>query len=153
MIPKASLKSSKQRNKVCSFIHYLGTNLFILIFTIHRKKTPQLFSEIRIHQSLNHRYIVKFYHVFEDDENVYMILEVCENKTFVDMLRSRRRLTEPEVRYYMKQILDAVQYMHQHRVIHRDLKLGNFFLTKDMELKIGDFGLAANIVHDGERKK
>lgn len=91
--------------------------------------------------------------MFEDDENVYMILEVCENKTFVDMLRSRRRLTEPEVRYYMKQILDAVQYMHQHRVIHRDLKLGNFFLTKDMELKIGDFGLAANIVHDGERKK
>ncbi|KAJ3082840.1 Cell cycle serine/threonine-protein kinase cdc5/MSD2, partial [Quaeritorhiza haematococci] len=97
--------------------------------------------------------IVKFIRVFEDDENVYMILELCENKTFVDMLKKRRRLTEPEVRYYMYQLLDAVRYMHQNRVIHRDLKLGNLFLTRDMALKLGDFGLAANIKIDGERKK
>jgi serine/threonine protein kinase len=70
-----------------------------------------------------------------------------------DMLKVRRRLTEPEVRYYMWHLLDAVHYMHRHRVIHRDLKLGNMFLTAKMELKVGDFGLAATIRHDGERKK
>lgn len=74
-------------------------------------------------------------------------------QTVVDFLRKRRRLTEAEVRYYMKQVIEAVQHMHIHRVIHRDLKLGNFFLTTDMVLKIGDFGLAATIKHDGERKK
>jgi polo-like kinase 1 len=53
----------------------------------------------------------------------------------------------------MLQLLEAVAYMHSHRVIHRDLKLGNLFLSKNMDLKIGDFGLAANIKHDGERKR
>ncbi|KAJ3219956.1 Cell cycle serine/threonine-protein kinase cdc5/MSD2 [Chytriomyces hyalinus] len=71
----------------------------------------------------------------------------------VDMLKQRKRLSEPEVRYYMHHLLHGVNYMHQHRVIHRDLKLGNMFLAKDMRLKIGDFGLAAMIKHDGERKK
>lgn len=69
------------------------------------------------------------------------------------MLKKRKRLTEPEVRYFMWQLLDAVRYMHNHRVIHRDLKLGNIFLTGDMRVKIGDFGLAASIKKDGERKR
>lgn len=43
--------------------------------------------------------------------------------------------------------------MHGAKVIHRDLKLGNLFLSKSMDLKIGDFGLAANIKHDGDRKR
>ncbi|KAJ3027347.1 UNVERIFIED_CONTAM: Cell cycle serine/threonine-protein kinase cdc5/MSD2 [Siphonaria sp. JEL0065] len=102
---------------------------------------------------MSHPAIVAFQHVFEDDDNVYIILELCENGTMVDFLKARKRLTEPEVRYYMHHLLHGVNYMHQHRVIHRDLKLGNMFLAKDMRLKIGDFGLAALIKHDGERKK
>ncbi|KAI8618216.1 kinase-like domain-containing protein [Chytriomyces sp. MP71] len=113
----------------------------------------QLFAEIKIHQSMSHPAIVQFQHVFEDDDNVYIILELCESGTMVDLLKSRKRLSEPEVRYYMHHLLHGVNYMHSRRVIHRDLKLGNLFLAKDMRLKIGDFGLAATIKHDGERKK
>ena len=102
---------------------------------------------------MSHEHICRFVHCFEDDDNVYMVLELCENKTLIDYLKKRKRLTEPEVKYYMKQLLLAVDYMHSNKVIHRDLKLGNLFLTKDMALKIGDFGLAANIKHDGERKR
>ena len=43
--------------------------------------------------------------------------------------------------------------MHSHRVIHRDLKLGNLFLNDKMEVKIGDFGLATQLEFDGERKR
>ena len=43
--------------------------------------------------------------------------------------------------------------MHAHRVIHRDLKLGNLFINEKMEIKVGDFGLAAKIDFDGERKR
>ncbi|KAI9203522.1 uncharacterized protein BJ171DRAFT_460358 [Polychytrium aggregatum] len=127
VIPKASLRTEKQKNK--------------------------LFSEIKIHRQMSHPNIVQFHHVFEDDNFVYMILELCENKTFVDLLKVRRRLTEPEVRYYMLRLLAALMYMHSQKVIHRDIKLGNIFLTKSMDLKIGDFGLAAILKHDGERKK
>jgi serine/threonine protein kinase len=71
----------------------------------------------------------------------------------VELLKKRRRLTEPEARYYLLQMLDAIKYMNRKRVIHRDLKLGNFFLSSTMDLKIGDFGLATVVKHEGERKK
>lgn len=53
----------------------------------------------------------------------------------------------------MIQILAGVQFMHINSVIHRDLKLGNIFLDAEMNVKIGDFGLAALLKYRGERKK
>ena len=53
----------------------------------------------------------------------------------------------------MKQILDGVLYLHETGIIHRDLKLGNLFLNNELEVKIGDFGLAARIEYEGQRKK
>lgn len=53
----------------------------------------------------------------------------------------------------MYQIVLALQYLHSQRVIHRDLKVGNLFLSDRLEIKLGDFGLAAIIVREGERRK
>ncbi|KTF76072.1 hypothetical protein cypCar_00027029 [Cyprinus carpio] len=53
----------------------------------------------------------------------------------------------------MRHTILGCQYLHNNRVIHRDLKLGNLFLSDDMDVKIGDFGLATKIEFDGERKK
>lgn len=47
----------------------------------------------------------------------------------------------------------ACRYLHDKKIIHRDLKLGNLFLNDDMQVKIGDFGLATTLDYDGERKK
>ena len=71
----------------------------------------------------------------------------------MDLVKRRKRLTEPETQYYMCQLMDGMMYMHKENVIHRDLKLGNIFLDEKMNLKIGDYGLAAKIEYDGERKK
>ena len=71
----------------------------------------------------------------------------------MELHKRRRTLTEPEVRYYLKQTCEATKYMHDRKVIHRDLKLGNLFLDKDLRIKIGDFGLATTVEFDGERKK
>ena len=69
----------------------------------------------------------------------------------MELHKRRKALTEPEARYYMKQVVEGCCYLHGNNIIHRDLKLGNLFLNDDMELKIGDFGLAAK--YEGERKK
>ena len=82
-----------------------------------------------------------------------MTLELCPNRSLMDMLRRRRRFTDPEVRFLMVQLIGACRYMHTHQVIHRDLKLGNLFLDAGMNVKVGDFGLAALIENPGERKK
>jgi len=71
----------------------------------------------------------------------------------MDLLRRRRRFTEPEARYFLVQVIAASQYMHQTNVIHRDLKLGNLFLDSNMDVKVGDLGLAALIEKPGDRKK
>lgn len=70
----------------------------------------------------------------------------------MELMKKRKTLSESEARYYMMQILDAVKYMHDQKVIHRDLKLGNLFLN-NMQVKIGDFGLATRLEFDGERRK
>jgi serine/threonine protein kinase len=68
------------------------------------------------------------------------------------LLRRRKTLSEPEVRFYIRQLVDGLMYLHANLVIHRDLKLGNLFLTSDMRLKIGDFGLAARLDDPNDRK-
>ncbi|KAF5368904.1 hypothetical protein D9758_002954 [Tetrapyrgos nigripes] len=118
-----------------------------------KKAKTKLYAEIKIHCALEHPNIVKFLDCFEDDDNVYMTLELCTNGSMMDMLRRRRRFSEPEARFYSVQLIGACHYMHTHQVIHRDLKLGNLFLDSNMNIKVGDFGLAALIENPGERKK
>ena len=71
----------------------------------------------------------------------------------MELHKRRRVLTEPEVKYHMRQIVHGCQYLHGTKIIHRDLKLGNLFLNDDMQIKIGDFGLATKLDDIGERKK
>lgn len=110
-------------------------------------------SEIRIHRSLHHPNVLAFEHFFEDKRNVYMLLEICQNQTMNELLKRRKRLTELEVKCYLLQIIAGTKYLHAHRVIHRDLKLGNLFLTDKMELKLADFGLATKLEFEGDRKR
>ncbi len=77
-------------------------------------------SEIRIHRSLHHTNVVAFDHFFEDNENVYILLEMCQNQTLNELLRRRRRLTELETQCYIVQLINALKYLHSHRVIHRE---------------------------------
>lgn len=117
------------------------------------KNRTKLFAEIKIHKSLDHPNIVKFEECFEDEENVYMVLELCESGSLVDLIRRRKRLTELEAKVLLVQLIGASDWMHNHQVIHRDLKLGNIFLDAEMNVKVGDFGLAALIENPGDRKK
>lgn len=59
-----------------------------------------------------------------------MILELAQNRSFSELMKKRKRLTEPEVQLYMQQIIEALVYLHGIGVIHRDLKLGNLLLDK-----------------------
>ena len=112
----------------------------------------KLVSEIKLHQSLQHPNIVRFERYFDDDHNVYILLEICTNQSLMELIRKRRKLTECEVRYFMNQIITAIQFLHSNKVIHRDLKLGNLLLDRSMNIKLCDFGLAARLEFDGARK-
>ena len=120
---------------------------------IKSRTKQKLISEIKIHKSLHHENIVKFEHYFEDAENVYILLELCYNQTLHELVKRRKKLTELEAQYYVFYIVKTLQYLHNLKIIHRDLKLANIFLTENMQIKLGDFGLATQLEFDGERKR
>lgn len=122
----------------------------LLTKQIQKEKMTQ---EIQIHAKLNHPNIVEFFGFFEDPNNIYIVLELCKKRSMMELSKRRQVITEPETRYYMSQIVSGVNYLHSNRIIHRDLKLGNLFLNDNLQVKIGDFGLAAKIEFDGERKR
>lgn len=118
----------------------------------NEKTKTKLLLEIKIHKLLKHSNIVNFIDCFEDDVNVYILLEICPNQSLMELLKTRKRILEPEARLFMVQIVGAIKYLHSRRVIHRDLKLGNIFFDPDMNLKIGDFGLASVLPSTDSRK-
>ncbi len=120
---------------------------------VKSRAKQKLISEIKIHKALHNYNIVGFEHYFEDTENVYILLEMCHNQSLNELLKRRKTLTELEVQCFCMQLIKALKYLHSHRIIHRDLKLGNLFLTDKMELKVGDFGLATKLEFEGERKR
>jgi len=108
--------------------------------------------EVELHRPLKNSSVVQFHSYFEDDENVYFVLEICSRKSLVHVLRNRKTLTEPEVRYYMKELVHGLKYIHDQKIIHRDLKLGNMLLNDHMHVKLADFGLATRVEYEGEKK-
>jgi len=122
----------------------------LLVKPHQREKMSQ---EIVLHKALSHAYVVKLFTYFEDSNFVYVILELCRRRSLMELHKRRKAVTEPEARYFMNQILLGCKYVHESKIIHRDLKLGNIFLNDNMEIKLGDFGLATRVETDGERKR
>lgn len=110
-------------------------------------------NEIGILAQMDHPNIAKMVRCFENEQNIYIMLELCENKSMVDLLRARRRLTETETRCYVSQLVQGIKHIHSQSIVHRDLKLGNLFLNANMQLKIGDFGLSEKISSENQKSK
>eukprot|EP00702_Spironucleus_salmonicida_P006191 EST47482.1 Kinase, PLK [Spironucleus salmonicida] len=123
-------------------------------------------SEIKIHRQLIHPYIARVNNVFKDTLNYYMLMELCNGGTLSDIVRRRQKgLTEEEVQRITYEICQAYQYMKQHKIIHRDMKSSNVFLSilpcpeidpgaerppQCLQCKIGDFGLSVQLEADDE---
>jgi polo-like kinase 1 len=71
----------------------------------------------------------------------------------MELLLRRTAITEPDARRFMRHLFLGIRHLHNNKVIHRDLKLENLFLSDGMELKIGDFGLATKLDFDYERNQ
>ncbi|XP_076904166.1 calcium-dependent protein kinase 28-like [Bidens hawaiensis] len=104
--------------------------------------------EVKILQALNgHENVVKFYNAFEDDNFVYIVMELCEGGELLDRILSKKesRYTEKDAAIVVRQMLKVAAECHLHGLVHRDMKPENFLFKspkEDSPLMATDFGLS-----------
>ncbi|XP_056312534.1 STE20-like kinase b [Danio aesculapii] len=132
------------------------TGIFAAAKVIDTKTEDELedyMVEIDILASCDHHNIVKLLDAFYYESKLWILIEFCAGGA-VDavMLELERPLTEPQIRVVCKQTLDALLYLHDNKVIHRDLKAGNILLTLDGDVKLADFGVSAKNTKTVQRR-
>ncbi|URD91068.1 hypothetical protein MUK42_28726 [Musa troglodytarum] len=103
--------------------------------------------EVKILKSLSgHANLVKFYEAYEDDLNIYIVMELCEGGELLDRILSRGgKYAEKDAKVIVMQMLSVIAFCHLQGIVHRDLKPENFLFTTSDEnapMKIIDFGLS-----------
>ncbi|GAB5365436.1 hypothetical protein AAMO2058_001057700 [Amorphochlora amoebiformis] len=120
---------------------------------ISMKKIPEteregIETEVRMLKYLSHPNIVKFYDVIREDKYMNIILEYVPNGALSSMLSKFGMFTETLTCHYISQVLDALSYLHQQGIIHRDIKGANILADADGIVKLADFGVAMNFKQD-----
>ena len=100
--------------------------------------------ELACHGRIGHHpNIVNLLHSFETKAHIYLVLEYCPMGDLYEAIRlDRGPLETNNVREFMLQLVDAVEFMHAKGIYHRDIKPENIFLAQDGSMKLGDLGLA-----------
>jgi len=86
--------------------------------------------------------VVCLYETFETKKHILFVIELCAGGDLLNYVRKRRKLKEEYAKYFFKQIIEGLQYMHSKNITHRDIKLDNILLDVDGRIKIADFGVS-----------
>uniref|UniRef100_A0A8C4HNE6 non-specific serine/threonine protein kinase n=1 Tax=Dicentrarchus labrax TaxID=13489 RepID=A0A8C4HNE6_DICLA len=155
------VRRDENPEEVWDIIGELGDGAFGKVFKAQNKQTGILAAakvidtkteeeledymvEIDILASCDHQNIVKLLDAFYYESKLWILIEFCAGGA-VDavMLELERPLTEPQIRVVCKQTLQALVYLHDNNIIHRDLKAGNILLMLNGDVKLADFGVSA----------
>jgi calcium-dependent protein kinase len=116
---------------------------------IDRKtRAEALRKEVEILQMLDHPHIVRLFQHYQDHVNHYLVMELCSGGQLARFLARKHDYREGDAAYLMQQALKAIKYLHDHHVVHRDIKPDNMLLETrkpitENTLKLIDLGFAS----------
>ncbi|MEY2568493.1 MAG: eukaryotic-like serine/threonine-protein kinase [Actinomycetota bacterium] len=99
--------------------------------------------EARAAARLNHPRVVTVYDVVEDDNRLWLVMELVNGETLAERVRRAGPLTPHEGAAVGLQVLDALEHAHRQGVVHRDVKPSNVLVLPDGSVKLSDFGIAS----------
>lgn len=110
-------------------------------------------TERRILGSIRHPFIVKMDYAFTSPSKLFFVLEYCPGGELFFYLSKIGRLKEDVARFYASNVFLALEHLHQHNILYRDLKPENVLVDSDGFVKLTDFGLSKEgVIGDKEAK-
>jgi serine/threonine protein kinase len=112
---------------------------------IRLKQVEHIKAEKSILSRINHPFIVNLYTAFQDEKNLFMLMEYIIGGELFSQLRKVGRFSNDTSRFYAAEIVLALEYLHDKNIVYRDLKPENLLIDKEGHMKITDFGFAKQV--------
>ena len=130
----------------------------IVVEGMNEKEKDDTLNEATILQKLDHPNIIKFYEVFmspKPQHTLNIVTEYADGGDLSQKIKEQKNkpFAESQVLDYFTQICLALKHIHDKKIIHRDLKSGNVFLTQSGLVKLGDFGIAKGFKNTLDKAK
>lgn len=109
---------------------------------LNPRDKDRFIQEARLVAALKHPGLVEIYSIFEENDALFLVFEFVPGMTLDEHLYRTGPVSPARARELLRPVCDALAYAHEHKVIHRDLKLSNIMLADDGQVKVMDFGLA-----------
>jgi serine/threonine protein kinase len=123
-------------------------------FIVRAKKTSQIATERKVMGLLNHPFIVKLNWAFQSvtpiqADELCLVMDFCPGGELFFHLHNIGRFSEDQAKFYFAEVLIALEYLHSLDIVYRDLKPENILLDLDGHVRLADFGLAKDCMHEG----
>ncbi|KEG03829.1 rac-beta serine/threonine protein kinase, putative [Plasmodium vinckei vinckei] len=172
-IPLSNKKKRRLKPDCFNFLKVIGKGSYGKVLLVKHLRTNKLYAmkilrkeniisqnqlehtkvEKSILKSVSHPFIVKMYYTFQTSKKLYFILEYCPGGELFFHLSKLNKFTEEIARFYVSEIIIALQYLHKLSIIYRDLKPENVLLDKYGHIRLTDFGLSKECISDNNSAK
>ncbi|KAI3380915.1 hypothetical protein SNEBB_002521 [Seison nebaliae] len=129
-----------------------GKVVAIKVMDVPEDEEEEIKLEINVLKKFsNHKNIATYYGAFlrrsMSQKQLWLVMELCEGGSVTDVVKANKGtpLKEEWIAYLCRDILNGLLYLHQNRIIHRDIKGQNVLLTNEADVKLVDFGVSANL--------
>eukprot|EP00462_Mataza_sp_D1_P017941 CAMPEP_0175134858 /NCGR_PEP_ID=MMETSP0087-20121206/8404_1 /TAXON_ID=136419 /ORGANISM="Unknown Unknown, Strain D1" /LENGTH=915 /DNA_ID=CAMNT_0016417451 /DNA_START=180 /DNA_END=2925 /DNA_ORIENTATION=- len=118
-----------------------------------KKGKEKALAEVRTMELLKHPYIVAVVDSFTKGSVLYIVMEYAGGGDMEQRMNSLKDklFDEAQIQCWLVQICLALEHVHDHKILHRDIKTPNIFLTEEDKVKVGDFGVARSLSHTKEQ--
>ncbi|XP_006010142.2 serine/threonine-protein kinase 32A [Latimeria chalumnae] len=115
---------------------------------VERNEVRNVFKELQVMQSLEHPFLVNLWYSFQDEEDMFMVVDLLLGGDLRYHIQQNVRFQEDTVKLYICELVLALDYLQSRHIIHRDIKPDNILLDEQGHVHVTDFNIATTVKKD-----